>query len=538
MNLAQALTSYLTLNFLILVSATGMAIFLRVLKMAKIQILAKSLLNLNYFLFSAVLLMTGLQPALPKQQAFEPIAKIWVADSGAHFSEQYTPGGSGFLSMGNTSRAPAIVADHLSLGWAILSGLILVLALFRLFRDLRFLRHLSTHSFHFKKIGSVEILLSDEIKVPFSYWIFGKNRVVIPTPMLAQKDYFKVAVTHELQHHRKGDARWVYLVWVLRLVCVGNPAVHIWGRWISEFQEFACDEALVDQHKVESQVYARCLFEVAKTALEQKRVPVGATGLTFLSEGNLIKRRIQNMFENKRHEWSRSISLLCASLLLLMMGGATYASKTLVQDRRITQSQADDMLAQWMSENPKSAVDFPVVVNDLVLRELNHYLGTPEKRESIKLALQRLETQRTMIKGKLQEYGLPLEWMAIPIVESGCQNLPQSVIHPEHGAGWWMFISSTAKHYGLKVDSKVDERLDIEKETIAAMKYLSLNRLRFNDLRLAVMAYEMGEDHLQKIMDRTHSRDPWVLVRNSGGDHYLAQIMAAVLILKNPSIVQ
>jgi beta-lactamase regulating signal transducer with metallopeptidase domain len=69
-------------------------------------------------------------------------------------------------------------------------------------------------------------------------------------------------------------------------VCVLNPAIYFWNRWIYEIQEFACDEALIGRRRVNSQAYARCLVEVAQTAIVQKkRAPVCATGLTFLEPG-------------------------------------------------------------------------------------------------------------------------------------------------------------------------------------------------------------------------------------------------------------
>ena len=39
-------------------------------------------------------------------------------------------------------------------------------------------------------------------------------------------------------------------------------------------------------------------------------------------------------------------------------------------------------------------------------------------------------------------------------------------------AGLWQFTKATAQTYGLEVSTEVDERYNIEKETVAACKFL------------------------------------------------------------------
>jgi soluble lytic murein transglycosylase-like protein len=178
------------------------------------------------------------------------------------------------------------------------------------------------------------------------------------------------------------------------------------------------------------------------------------------------------------------------------------------------------------------------VVNDLVLKQLNRYVGTSEGREFMKNSLQRMENYRALVEGKIQQYGVPAELMAVPITESGYQNLEQSS-NKDHGAGLWMFIKSTARAYGLQVDEQKDERLNADLLTDAAMRYLSANNLRFKDWQLALLAYNIGEQAVQGAIDKLGTRDAWVLTRNGyAGDNYLPKVMAAVLIMKSPSLVQ
>ena len=218
---------------------------------------------------------------------------------------------------------------------------------------------------------------------------------------------------------------------------------------------------------------------------------------------------------------------------LALMAGTAFASQSLVQDRRLSMSAAQEMAARVKSES-----GFPIVVNDLVLKELNRYVGTPDGREYMRKALQRMENYRTLVDSKIRQYQVPSELAAIPIVESGYQNLePQH--NPVRAAGVWQFIASTARNFGLRVDSEVDERMNPELETDAGMRYLKGNHLVFNDWLLSVLAYNLGENQVQKAIRATGSRDAWAIVRAGyeNDKSYLPRVMAAVLILKNPESV-
>lgn len=236
---------------------------------------------------------------------------------------------------------------------------------------------------------------------------------------------------------------------------------------------------------------------------------------------------------NKIGRWiSVSVGIVIASI----MGATAYASKGLVQDRRVSLSQAQAMAARAQSET-----GFPVVVNDLVLKQLNRYIGTPEGREFMRASLARMENYKDTISEHLQKYGVPAEIMAVPIIESGYQNLTEGQSSTAmKAAGLWQFIPSTARNYGLQVDGQKDDRLDVAKNTDAAMRYLQGNHLRFKDWHLSALAYNMGEGAVQKGMNALGSRDAWTLIRNGheGDKDYLPKLMAAILIMRNPDSVK
>lgn len=149
-----------------------------------------------------------------------------------------------------------------------------------------------------------------------------------------------------------------------------------------------------------------------------------------------------------------------------------------------------------------------------------------------------MENYKSMVLQKINQYNLPEELLAIPIVESGYQNLTQKQ-SAGFGAGLWQFIPSTARVFGLRVDNQVDQRLNEEMLTDVGMRYLGSNFLRFKDWQLAALAYNAGESAVQSWIEKAGTRNAWSLIRQGyeNDQDYLARVMAAILILRNPEMV-
>lgn len=545
MTLARLLSAYCTLNLLLLLAVTALFLFSICVRQRRRSLSAATELKLHYAVISALLALTIVHPFLPRNDALSPAARVWAAHSFKSFPHDFTsPGDGGYLSVPTPIGVSMLHADHVTILWGLLAALLLIWGGRTLYRDLARLLKTRKDAFCIRRIGRVRMYASSHIHVPFSYWLPGQANVFVPTTLLERHREYRMAVVHELQHHRNGDTRWVYVVAALRLLCVLNPAIHWWNRWLSELQEFACDETLVDQRKVESQAYARCLVEVAQTAINQARVPVCATGFLFLTERNLLKRRIEKMLGKSSKRTSTALIVGFGVLLTTVMGVASFASSGLIQDRRVTMAQAELMASKARNGSDfHSGIPsgFPVVVNDQVLKQLNRYIGTPEGREIMRKALQRMENFEATIGEYLRKYAVPVEIMAIPLIESGFRNLsePESGT-PMKAAGIWQFIPSTARVFGLRVDNQKDERLDIGLSTDAALRLLLSDKLRFNDWHLSVLAYNAGETKVQQGIDATGSRDAWTLIRNGyeGDKDYLPKVLAAILIMRNPESVE
>ena len=107
----------------------------------------------------------------------------------------------------------------------------------------------------------------------------------------------------------------------------------------------------------------------------------------------------------------------------------------------------------------------------------------------------------------LNKYNMPEELKYMAVIESALNPIAVS----RAGAkGMWQFMHTTAKSYGLKINSYVDERLDPFKSADAAARYLQDAYRIFGDWNLAISSYNCGSGNVNKAIRRAGgSTDFW-----------------------------
>jgi membrane-bound lytic murein transglycosylase D len=163
----------------------------------------------------------------------------------------------------------------------------------------------------------------------------------------------------------------------------------------------------------------------------------------------------------------------------------------------------------------------------------NTYLK--QRRAWLNGTLQRAAAVQPQFAEVFAEMELPQVLSYLPMVESGFRPGATSIMA---AGGYWQFIPSTARYYGLTLDRWVDERRDRERSTRAAGRYLARLHRMFDDWPLALMAYNSGEGRVLGIIRRLGSRDYIEIVRSmrTPGEtsNYVAGFVAAVQIAIDP----
>jgi membrane-bound lytic murein transglycosylase D len=119
------------------------------------------------------------------------------------------------------------------------------------------------------------------------------------------------------------------------------------------------------------------------------------------------------------------------------------------------------------------------------------------RRDDFEIFLKRKQKYEPMILEKLAEREMPNDLIYLAMIESGFNP---KAISPAKARGLWQFIEGTAERYGLKVNRRIDERIDPAKSTDAALAYLSDLHERFGSWYLAAAAYNTGENRVGRIM--------------------------------------
>lgn len=175
--------------------------------------------------------------------------------------------------------------------------------------------------------------------------------------------------------------------------------------------------------------------------------------------------------------------------------------------------------------------------NELALEAVkkNVSLFSGKIKERFSLYLIRSGKYIEMMKKILRENDVPEEIVFLPLIESGFN--PNAYSHAR-AAGYWQFISSTAKRYGLKIDWWKDERRDPVKSTVAAANYLRDLYGMFGSWNLAMAAYNAGEGKIMRAISKTRSDDYWSIVKTehikNETKNYVPKFIAASLIANSP----
>lgn len=229
-------------------------------------------------------------------------------------------------------------------------------------------------------------------------------------------------------------------------------------------------------------------------------------------------------------------SLIFVCLLSLSTGCYLHPSPRLVTGDA---SESDRMLASLSSnyfmgsrEAKSQLPAVKLVLTSEVKKEIGRYT---KGRKTVLQSYARRKKYERVLRAIFKEHGVPADMIALGLVES---NYKPGARSHAGATGMWQFMKTTGRSYGLKINSRIDQRRDPVLSTIAAAHHLRDLYVEFNDWSLAMAAYNAGAGRVRRAIKKGRTRNFWTLARRGllprETRKYVPKIMAVMHIHNNP----
>ena len=132
----------------------------------------------------------------------------------------------------------------------------------------------------------------------------------------------------------------------------------------------------------------------------------------------------------------------------------------------------------------------------------------------------------------LRQQGVPEDLKYLMAIES---SLDPKALSVAGAAGLWQFTKATAQTYGLEVSAEVDERYNIEKETIAACKFLKDAYKKYGDWMTVAASYNAGQGGISRRREtqkQTSALELWLPEETA---RYMFRLLAVKMFFENPA---
>lgn len=153
----------------------------------------------------------------------------------------------------------------------------------------------------------------------------------------------------------------------------------------------------------------------------------------------------------------------------------------------------------------KRLAEIPSVVDLTYNRIVKNYINvySRKRREQVRIMLGLSEYYFPLFEEIFDLYGIPYEIKYLSVIESA---LNPRAVSRVGAVGTWQFMYRTGLHYGLTINSLVDQRRDPIASTHAAARFLVDLYEIYHDWTLALAAYNCGPGNVNKAIRRSGGR--------------------------------
>jgi len=234
----------------------------------------------------------------------------------------------------------------------------------------------------------------------------------------------------------------------------------------------------------------------------------------------------------------RAIEALDQAYALILKLPADADTKEIQQKedlRFVISKRLTEIYASRFTSVNGNGKEIPLTVNDHVEREIR--LFQTLERDFFLESYQRSGRYREQYAKTLRDAGMPEDLAWLPLIESGFKA---KALSRARALGLWQFIPSTGYKFGLKRNDWVDERLDPEKSTMAAIAYMKELHQIFGDWATVLAAYNCGEGNVLRVIRQqkiNYLDNFWDLYERLPREtaRYYPRFLAVLAIVKDPA---
>jgi hypothetical protein len=194
---------------------------------------------------------------------------------------------------------------------------------------------------------------------------------------------------------------------------------------------------------------------------------------------------------------------------------------------------SSSMMSLMKITGPLDFCGEPVPLDDPDVRERleRELIVMVWNRPQVILWIKRAGRYMPHIEEVLKQNKMPGDLKYLAVIES---SLTSQVTSSKGAKGYWQFMESTGKRYGLSVDAHVDERRNFYSSTKAALHYLKELYAMLGSWTLAAAAYNMGEEGLKAEMIMQKTKNYYRLYLPMETQRYVFRALSVKIILSNP----
>jgi len=151
--------------------------------------------------------------------------------------------------------------------------------------------------------------------------------LIIPQGFSAdyREDQIRGILLHELEHVRRGDLFWNWIILLVQAIHWFNPLVWLAGRAFRAEREYACDRSVVAGLSAEERAnYGRALLRAVEEQLRPLPAPAPSL-MPFISPKKELKQRLTMILKPQSHQ---PFAQIATALVAVALGLTTFTAAT------------------------------------------------------------------------------------------------------------------------------------------------------------------------------------------------------------------